>query len=379
MKQIAAISFGLLLLIFSPGCKSDNPTESETAPAMSNPWPPSAATGITTSPTLSWSCSGSGALTYDIYFGTSTPPATTVATGQSAATLTRVGLANSTTYYWMVIAKNGSGTVATGTVWFFTTGSGVMSLNLVTVAGGTLTIGSTSATISSFRIDNYEVTYDLWNAVRTWAATHGYTDLVAGNNGYNPTGSSNPVTMVNWFDAVKWCNARSEKDGLTPVYCTDNTQNTVYRTGELNINSDAVKWSANGYRLPTETEWDFAARGGTLSGKYTYSGSSIIENVAWYSGNSATGTRSVGSKSANELGLYDMSGNVGEYCWDWYGTTYPSGSADPRGPSTTQTYRLLRGGFFLGADITCDLATRAYDADGTSHRGFINGFRCVRQ
>jgi formylglycine-generating enzyme required for sulfatase activity len=102
--------------------------------------------------------------------------------------------------------------------------------------------------------------------------------------------------------------------------------------------------------------------------------------VAWHAGNSGITTRSVGTKSANELGIYDMSGNVGEFVWDWFDSTYPSGgTTDPKGPTTSQTYRVLRGGFFLGEEITCNVATRSYDADGPSHRGVAEGFRCVQK
>jgi formylglycine-generating enzyme required for sulfatase activity len=223
---------------------------------------------------------------------------------------------------------------------------------LVPVAGGTFTAGTTPVTISSFKIDKYEVTYELWTEVRNWALTHGYTDLAAGKNGYNPAGANNPVDSVNWYDVVKWCNARSEKDGLTPVYYTRSAQDTVYRIGQININIDAVKWTTNGYRLPTEAEWEFAARGGNFTHGYTYSGSNTLDSVAWYYTNSGNTTHTVGTKKGNELGIYDMSGNVRELCWDCYGEDFPSGgTTDPKGPSKTGGYMIFRGGSFRDGEF----------------------------
>jgi hypothetical protein len=186
---------------------------------------------------------------------------------------------------------------------------------------------------------------------------------------------------VNWYDVVKWCNARSEKDGLTPVYYTRSVQDTIYRTGQIDINIDAVKWSASGYRLPTECEWEFAAKGGTLaqSPPNIYSGSNTIGDVAWYSNNSG-GTHSVGQKTANELGIYDMSGNVQEWCWDWSDNAagaYPfGGTTDPKGPATTQSARLLRGGSFLFVESYCRVDNR--DSGDPTDRYMTYGFRCVQ-
>ncbi|MCX6120636.1 MAG: SUMF1/EgtB/PvdO family nonheme iron enzyme [Ignavibacteriales bacterium] len=263
----------------------------------------------------------------------------------------------------------------------FKSGSSTSPLGgMIPVAGGTFTVGTTPVTISSFTIDKYEVTFEKWTEVRTWALTNGYTDLAAGKNGHNPIGTNNPVDSLNWFDIVKWCNARSEKDGLTPVYYTTSAQSTVYRTGETVINTDAVKWTANGYRLPTETEWDFAARGGNSTQGYTYSGSNTFDNVAWCWQNSPINTHTVGTKMANELGIYDMSGNVWEMVWDWYSSTYPSGTTDPKGPSTTQSFRVFKGGSFDADGGTCAMAYRifVYGGDFPNVRQWNSGFRCVQ-
>jgi len=151
-----------------------------------------------------------------------------------------------------------------------------------------------------------------------------------------------------------------------------------------------VNWTANGYRLPTETEWEFAAKGGTLAQPtpYTYSGSNTIDNVAWYSSNSGTTTYTVGQKSANELGIYDMSGNVWEWCWDWYDNSsgaYPfGGTTDPKGPSTSQTYRLLRGGSFGVSEFYCRVGIRSvygyFPSARVNYNGVVDvGFRCVQK
>jgi formylglycine-generating enzyme required for sulfatase activity len=183
------------------------------------------------------------------------------------------------------------------------------SANMVVVQGGTLPSGSELAgqTVATFQIGKYEVTWGEWKVVRDWA--------VANNKGYDlagvgaGNGDNFPVTDVSWYDVVKWCNARSEKEGLTPVY---KLNGATYKTGEV---APTLNASVNGYRLPSEKEWEWAARGGVSSKGFTYSGSNDANAVAW-TDNSSVGTKAVGTKAANELGIYDMSGNAREWCED---------------------------------------------------------------
>jgi sulfatase modifying factor 1 len=252
---------------------------------------------------------------------------------------------------------------------------------MVTVTGGNFTFGLYKVTISSLYMDKYEVTYQQWGVIRDWASSHGYTDISLGGGGYNPRGGINPsapVIDLYWYDMVKWCNARSENEGLSPVYYTDSTQSTIYKTGKVDITNTCAKWSANGYRLPTEAEWQFAAQGGTKSKGFTYSGANSFDSVGWYKGNLGDSTHTVGQKAPNELGIYDMTGNVAESCWDmWSDFPISSNTVDPKGASTWQgyQYRVLRGGSYDVATSNCPATLRT--GWNPKVMNFI-GFRCVR-
>jgi formylglycine-generating enzyme required for sulfatase activity len=247
----------------------------------------------------------------------------------------------------------------------------------------------TNVNLSAFYMDTNLVRWSQWQSVHIWATNHGYAFEDAGSG----KAANNPVQTVNWYDAVKWCNARSQQVGLAPVYYTDAGLTQVYTNGEVDIGRTNLNWTANGYRLPTEAEWEKAARGG-LSGLRFPWGNTISETQANYyslagvdnydlgpNGWNAVGevgglpyTSPVGSFTANSYGLNDMTGNVNEWCWDWYGQSY-AGGTNPRGPAFG-SYRVLRGGCWGGYAVYARCAYRNYFDPNISYEYL--GFRCVR-
>jgi len=236
---------------------------------------------------------------------------------------------------------------------------------LVFVEGGTYTMGSMTGgaderpihkvTISSFWIGKYEVTQGQYRAVMGSGAIKSEGQILSDDH---------PVVCVSWYDTIEFCNKLSTKEQLEPVY-------------EIASNREVrADFSKNGYRLTTEAEWEYAARGGQKSNSYSYSGSSGIDGVGWFNLNSGYHAHPVGTKDANELGIYDMSGNVWEWCWDYYGSYNSEPQIDPQG-SSNGTARVNRGGDWGSNPDSCSISFRSSDIPTTSN--MMLGFRVVRR
>ncbi len=251
----------------------------------------------------------------------------------------------------------------------------VIPAGMVLISGGTNAgtdpdLGAYSLTVSAFYIDRYEVTKALWDEVYNWAIANGYSF----DNSGSGKAANHPVHTVNWYDAVKWCNARSQKEGRPAVYTVNGV---VYKTGRAD---NVFQSSAAGYRLPTDLEWHYAARGGVANRRFPWEDSDTIQHARanynsyclysfdtsptrGYHPTYATGgfpyTSPVGSFSPNGYGLYDMAGNVWEWCIEWY-------------PGLEGSSRVIRSGSWGFYSINCRVTDRyhGYPDDANHTRGF---------
>ncbi len=262
---------------------------------------------------------------------------------------------------------------------------------LMPIPSGTFTMGSPKTemnrypdetqhivTLSGFFMSKYEITQEQYKEVMR--SNQSYFR----GNSYLPAAGENqdnrPVESVSWYDAIVFCNTLSIKEGLTPAYSIDGNTNPKdwekvpgYKEPAWDV---VCNWDANGYRLPTEAEWEYACRAGTTTAYNT--GDTFSDNTAWYVGNSDSKTHEVGKKPANAYGLYDMHGNVWEWCWDWYGYgDYPSAvEENPRGAASSMFGRILRGGSWGSGVHDLRSATRRYSGPN-SWFNFL-GFRVLR-
>jgi len=247
--------------------------------------------------------------------------------------------------------------------------------NFVYIEGGTFQMGSNidngekpihTVTVNNFIMGKYLVTQKEWFDVVGMTIEQQLirSDLDKTISGkIYGRGDNFPMYYITWYEAIEYCNRRSLIEGFTPVY-------------HGTVDNIICDWNANGYRLPTEAEWEYAAKGGNKDRLiYLYSGSNNIDIVAWYSGNSRNSAEQVGRKLPNSLGLYDMSGNVREWCWDRYGS-YPSGiQTNPRG-ATSGVNRVARGGdWSFNAETARSTSRISHEPDWCFP---YTGFRLVR-
>ncbi len=239
--------------------------------------------------------------------------------------------------------------------------------NLIKIAAGTFPMGLNEVN-RKISLSEYEIGIT--------PVTQRQYEYIMGNNPSKLLGKDRPVECVNWCEAIIYCNFLSIKEGLTPCFSIGNaTDLTKFESKSPLWKRVVCNFTANGYRLPTEAEWEYAARGGKDASIEQFAGSDDIAEVAWYGENSDVRTHDVGSKKPNSLGLYDMCGNVAEWCWDYMGDLPIQALSNPHG-SNIGTLHVKRGGSWLDDPQQCTVYFRSGSAP--TGKSSSLGFRICR-
>ncbi|MCL2186948.1 MAG: formylglycine-generating enzyme family protein [Treponema sp.] len=263
----------------------------------------------------------------------------------------------------------------------------VLATGIVQIPAGTFTMGpdlasnndtTFTATLSAFKMSKYLVTQEQYQEVMGNNPSYfnggptGGDDYFSRETAEGEVQGKRPVETVTWFDAIEFCNKLSVKEGFNPVYTiTERTPETGY---PITFSTVTVNWTANGYRLPTDAQWEYACRAGSTTDYYFGDDVTKLEEYAWYSENSNSMTHQVGKKKPNDFGLYDMHGNVFEWCWDWWGD-YPTEAKTDYTGAVAGTHRVQRNGSFF---TTYDLVSAYRDYYVPDHIMLLRGFRVVR-
>jgi len=275
------------------------------------------------------------------------------------------GLTPQTLYQYRITVIIGLDTLYSNIKTFQTSQTNSATVEMVSVVGGSFQMGCGTGQTGCTADESPVHTVTLNNySIGKFKVTQQQFITVMKKNPSNFLMSLNlPVENVSWYDAIAFCNALSQQESLATYYSINGTSVTI-NTG------------SNGYRLPTEAEWEYAARGGIhYTDYFTFSGSNNLDDVAWYHDNSGYTTHEVGTKAPNQLGIYDMTGNLKEMCWDWYDANYysTSSSDNPQGP-TSGTNIVVRGSWFIDNSTSCQLAIR-FGASVPQGYGAGIGFR----
>jgi formylglycine-generating enzyme required for sulfatase activity len=267
-----------------------------------------------------------------------------------------------------------------------------LAIDMVYVPGGSFEMGSTqytnespvhTVTLTDFYIGKYEVTQALWKAVMGSLPRL----MLQNNPPHKDIGDNYPVYFVSLWEAMVFCNRLSMAKGLSPAYLISGSTNPDIwgdipnsETSQLILNAwlaPQIDISSDGYCLPTEAQWEYASKGGNTPGNYKYSGSDNASDVAWHMGNAQGATHEVGQKQPNGLGIYDMSGNVNEWCWDLYARYSSDSQTDPTGPAFNESNsRTIRGGG-VGDDLSSLRSTYRF-GNGPGALSDRLGFRLAR-